>query len=96
MQREKDKNMNEKIIFIIAINALTFLAFWHDKRAAKWGNWRVPEKTLLMLALVGGSPAAIIASKILRHKTRKQPFKALLYFFILLQIVGLAVYANNH
>jgi uncharacterized membrane protein YsdA (DUF1294 family) len=87
--------MNNEIIYIFSINALTFLAFWYDKRSAKFGHWRIPEKSLLLFSALGGSIGAVIASKILRHKTKKQPFKAILYFIILLQIFALALYANN-
>lgn len=64
--------------FLIALNAAAFGAFWYDKRQAQSGGWRVPEKTLLLLALVGGWPLAKLAQRRFRHKTRKQPFATLL------------------
>jgi len=88
--------MNIIIIYIFAINALTILAWWLDKRAAKWGFRRIPENSLLFISLLGGSVGGVIASKVLRHKTRKQPFKGILYFIMVLQIVALAVYINNY
>jgi len=60
--------------FLLMVNAATAWAFFHDKRAAIRGEWRMRESTLLQLALIGGSPAAIWARARLRHKTRKQPF----------------------
>ena len=83
------------ILFVLSINAITFLAFWFDKKAAKQNRSRVPEKTLLLLSLFGGSPAAIFASQKFRHKTKKQPFKSILYFIIFLQILGIVLYFNN-
>lgn len=60
--------------YLIAVNALTFLAFHRDKRVSVAGAWRIPERHLLTLAVIGGWPAAKLAQRRLRHKTRKQPF----------------------
>jgi uncharacterized membrane protein YsdA (DUF1294 family) len=68
---------------LAALNMVTFFAFWFDKQAAIAREWRIPEARLLYLALVGGSPAAWIACHLLRHKTKKQPFRG-----ILLAIIG--------
>ncbi|MCD9147311.1 DUF1294 domain-containing protein [Pseudophaeobacter flagellatus] len=59
---------------LLAINGLSFIAFGLDKFCAKYGFWRVPEARLLLLAALGGSPAAYLARWLFRHKTRKQPF----------------------
>ncbi|MCB1335510.1 MAG: DUF1294 domain-containing protein [Roseivivax sp.] len=59
---------------MFALNVLTYAAFARDKRRARKGGRRVPERTLLGLALVGGWPAAKLAQHWLRHKTYKQPF----------------------
>lgn len=45
-----------------------------DKSAARKGNWRTKETSLHLLSLVGGWPGALLAQKLVRHKTRKQPF----------------------
>ena len=66
------------LIYLLTINAITWLAFWIDKRRAQQGLYRIRERTLLLLALLGGSPAAILAQQCLRHKTTKQPFAAIL------------------
>ncbi len=82
------------ILYITGINLITFAMFAWDKYTAIKGQWRVPEKTLLMLALVGGSPGAIIAQQRLRHKTRKQPFRAQLLLIAglhVLLVVALAI-----
>lgn len=65
-------------LWLLLINLLTWLAFRADKRAAIERRRRIPEHELLALAAVGGSPAALIAQRTLRHKTRKQPFSTLL------------------
>ncbi|NKN36747.1 DUF1294 domain-containing protein [Agrobacterium sp. a22-2] len=63
------------LALIVALyNVVVFCVYWWDKNAARDGTWRVRESTLLTLAFLAGSPAALLARKILRHKTRKQPF----------------------
>ncbi|NNM75463.1 DUF1294 domain-containing protein [Sphingomonas sp. ID1715] len=56
------------------LNLWAFGAFWHDKQSAVLGRRRTPERQLLGLALVGGSFGAVLGQRLLRHKTRKQPF----------------------
>ena len=58
---------------------VTFLAFSADKRAAMEGQRRTPEATLLLLVAMGGAPGGVAAQQILRHKTRKEPFRSLLW-----------------
>ena len=41
------------VIYLIAINLITFFAMWLDKWKAKRGKWRIPENTLLVLVLMG-------------------------------------------
>ena len=81
------------ILYIICINLVTIAVFAWDKHTAIKGQWRIPEKTLLMLALAGGSPGAIVAQQRLRHKTRKQPFRARLLLIAGLHALLLAAFA---
>ena len=62
------------LVYLCAVNGLTFAAFAWDKYCARTKRWRIPEATLLNLALVGGSPGAKLAQRRLRHKSYKQPF----------------------
>lgn len=73
------------IAYFIVVNAMTYLMFYLDKKAAIANRRRVPEKTLLLVAFLGGSPLAIVAMNHLRHKTVKQPFKNILILIIVLQ-----------
>ena len=70
----------------LAFNLLVFLIYWWDKEAARKGSWRVRESTLLWLAFLGGSVGAVLAQRLLRHKTHKQPFRSYLLTIIVLQI----------
>ncbi|MBQ3223440.1 MAG: DUF1294 domain-containing protein, partial [Clostridia bacterium] len=51
-------------------NLITFTVYGADKRRAKRGGRRVPEKTLFLLAVMGGSPGALAGMYTFRHKTR--------------------------
>jgi uncharacterized membrane protein YsdA (DUF1294 family) len=76
------------------INLWTILRFWQDKQRAKAGERRIPEADLLVLALIGGSPGALLARRIFRHKTRKEPFSTMLFVIVVLQIgavIGLTI-----
>jgi uncharacterized membrane protein YsdA (DUF1294 family) len=72
----------------IAMNFLAFAAFGIDKMKAEAGAWRVQESTLLMLALLGGSPGAYAGRAAFRHKTRKQPFCRQLHTIAVLQLLA--------
>ena len=62
------------VIYLIVINIVAFLAMYIDKRRAKYGRWRIPENTLFVLALIGGSIGAIAGMYTFRHKTQKAKF----------------------
>ncbi len=78
------------LAFLIAMNLLAFAAFGWDKRQARLEQWRVRETTLLMLALLGGSPGAFAGRAVFRHKTRKQHFVTQLWLVVVLQAAGMA------
>ena len=62
------------IIYLVVINLIGLLIMYIDKRKAKYGKWRIPEKTLLLVALLGGSIGTIIGMYLFRHKTQKLKF----------------------
>jgi uncharacterized membrane protein YsdA (DUF1294 family)/cold shock CspA family protein len=57
------------------VSIVTSLLYWLDKSAARRGAWRMQERSLLFIGLVGGWPGAVVAQRVLRHKTRKQSFQ---------------------
>jgi uncharacterized membrane protein YsdA (DUF1294 family) len=64
------------LVLYLAASGATFLVYARDKRAATAGKKRTAERTLHLLALAGGWPGALLAQRLLRHKTRKQPFRS--------------------
>lgn len=74
------------LIAYLALNLIVFIAFWQDKRAARKGDRRIRERKLLLLALLGGSLGAVTAQHLLRHKTRKEPFRSLLLGIVIAQV----------
>lgn len=62
-------------MYLLAINILTFVVFGVDKYKAIKKQYRVPEKTLFLLAVMGGSAGALAGMFAFRHKTRKWYFR---------------------
>ena len=62
------------MIYIIVINLIGILIIYIDKRRAMYGRWRIPEKTLIIIALLGGSIGCMVGMKLFRHKTQKIKF----------------------
>lgn len=79
--------------YLAAVNIITWLAFGLDKWKAKAGKWRIPEKTLLGMALIGGSAGAIAGMMLFRHKTRKAKFFISVPVMFVVHCVILAVLA---
>ena len=73
--------------YLFLINIVTFLAFASDKRRAARRRWRIPEKTLLGLSLIGGAAGGIIAMYCFRHKIRKPAFAYGLPVMLLFQVI---------
>ena len=59
----------------LALNLATALLYGYDKAIAGGNRRRIPERTLLAFALVGGSPGALLAMRVFRHKTAKPSFR---------------------
>lgn len=58
------------LVWLAVINLLTFIVYGADKRRARRGKWRVPEKTLFLLSLLGGSIGALLGMRVFHHKTK--------------------------
>ena len=84
-------------VYLLGVNAVTFAAFASDKRRAINGDRRVPERTLLGLAALGGIVGGLAAQRLLRHKTSKEPFRTQLWLIGVAQVallVAAAIWAR--
>ena len=66
--------MRYLMYYLIIINIAAWLMYGLDKWKAKSGAWRIPERTLLLTALLGGSAGALAGMLLFHHKTRKPKF----------------------
>ena len=82
------------VVYVAGVNLVTFAMYAWDKRAAVRNRRRVPERSLLTAALLGGSPAAFVAGRLMRHKTVKRSFRLRFALVVVIQLalLGLAVY----
>ena len=79
------------LVWLAVINLVTFAVYGIDKAKAKRGAWRVPEKTLFLLPLLGGSLGALLGMRMFHHKTKHWYFVWGIPLILLAQI-ALAVW----
>lgn len=80
--------MRESIsIIIVIINIVTFIIYGVDKLKAKKGKWRIPENSLIGLAIIGGSIGAYLGMRVWHHKTMHLKFKYGIPLIIVIQLV---------
>ncbi len=73
--------------YLLIINMITFIAYGVDKYKAGHEKWRIPEATLIGLAIIGGSIGALLGMRVFHHKTRKPKFFVGVPVILALQIV---------
>jgi len=76
------------IVYLIILNLLGFIIMGVDKGKAKQGAWRIPEKTLLLTAIAGGSIGMLLGMNAFRHKTGKRKFSFGVPFIVCLQVLA--------
>ena len=81
-------------VYLLVINVAAFALYGVDKRRAKQGAWRIPEKTLFLLPLLGGSVGGILGMRVFHHKTKHWYFRIGLPLILLAQI-ALAVWLRT-
>ena len=81
--------------YLHAINADAYIVYGIDKYKAKAAKWRIPEATLLLLAVVGGSVGAWMGMKVWHHKTMHKKFKYGIPAILLIQIALMAYLHMN-
>jgi len=70
----------------LTASVITFLVYAQDKSAAKHNRWRTKEGTLHGLALTGGWPGALLAQKVLRHKSSKAAFQRVFWLMVVVNV----------
>jgi uncharacterized membrane protein YsdA (DUF1294 family) len=81
------------VYWLIAANLIAFVLMILDKQFAENGSRRISEGTLLGWAFMGGAVGTFAASRLIRHKTRKQPFAAWMMIWLWFQITLIALWA---
>lgn len=82
-------------LYLVIINIIAFLLFGIDKRKAKKNKWRIPESTLLMFAVAGGSIGSYCGMKQWHHKTLHKKFSWGIPLIIILQISAAFLILHN-
>ena len=77
------------VIYLIIINIFGFFIMWLDKRKAKKGAWRIPEKTLFIVTALGGGIGTITGMYTFRHKTQKLNFVIGFPMITILEIIAI-------
>lgn len=81
-------------IYYICVNIIAFILYGLDKKYAREGRWRIPEKTLLGIAMIGGAAGAWIGMQTFRHKTKHMSFRALVPLFAVVHVWIIIRYTN--
>lgn len=77
------------VVASVLMSLFAFALYRADKSAAIQGARRTPEATLQVVSLLGGWPGALIAQRVYRHKTRKQPFQTLFWVTVVTNCAAL-------
>jgi len=82
------------ICYFLIVNLIGFLSMYVDKRRARKHLWRIPETTLFIIAIIGGSIGSIVGMHLFRHKTRHWYFVYGMPAILIIQIalVALLIY----
>lgn len=88
--------MQNIIIYLIIINIIGFLIMYIDKQKAKKGKWRIPEKTIFIITVLGGWIGTISGMYAFRHKTQKLHFTIGLPTITILEIIGVIYFTFLH
>lgn len=82
------------LIYLAVISIMSVIVTIHDKRAAKKGNLRIPERNLMLLSIFGGSVAMYMTMQLIRHKTKHAKFMIGVPVIMVLQLFAVIAVAN--
>ena len=80
------------IIYLAIINILGFFAMGIDKERAQKKCWRIPQKTLLAIAIIGGGLGTWLGMYMFRHKTKHNYFVKIVSVVMIIQMALLFVF----
>ena len=85
------------LIYMAVMSIITFAVFGLDKYKARHNRWRIREKTLFLLALLGGAPGAYLGMNVFHHKTLHKNFKIGIPLIMLAQfaLIGWCLWKSN-
>lgn len=75
------------LMYLLIVNALGFILMLVDKIKAKKNLWRIPEATLFLVAIIGGSIGSLLGMYTFRHKTKHVSFIVGMPLILAIQIV---------
>ena len=88
-------HLNLWVAYFLAVNLITFVFYFYDKIISNSRLTRVPEIIFHLLAIFGGSPMALLAQKMFRHKTIKPSFQMIYWLIVIGQILLAVFFANE-
>lgn len=80
------------VAYAFFINVISLVYMYIDKQKAIKGQWRISEKSLFLMAIIGGTIGIMVAMKLFRHKTKHLSFKVGIPIILILQIVLISYY----
>ncbi len=83
------------LVYAGVINLITFITYGVDKNKAKRHVWRIPERVLILLAVLGGSIGALLGMRVFHHKTKKAKFAVGVPVIFVIQAV-LVIYVMKY
>ncbi|MBW3558390.1 MAG: DUF1294 domain-containing protein, partial [Proteobacteria bacterium] len=79
------------LAYLVLVNLIACVVFLIDKRQARRGLYRLSERSLLLLCLLGGSLGAFVGMQLMQHKTHKRWFQMQFQSILLMQVAGLTI-----
>jgi len=77
-------------VYLVVVNIYALILMWTDKRSAESGKWRIAEKQLFLVGILGGVPGAMAGMLLFRHKTKHKRFYIGLPAILLIQwLIGI-------
>lgn len=83
-------------VYLIIVNLIAYFLFGYDKSCARKDRWRIPEATLLFIALAGGSVGAYLGMKRFHHKTKKAVFSVGIPVIFAVQVIFASLYILHY